>query len=209
MEELKNRLLKGVKKIPLQITDEQCEKLLAYVVLFNKWNKAYNLSSVRDISQMVDRHLLDSLSVVKFIEGENIIDVGTGGGLPGIPLAIMFPEKNFTLMDSNGKKTRFLFQVKTELKLNNVKIENCRVESHHPEPLYDIVISRAFASLKDMVDSCQQMLKDDGQFYAMKGIYPSDELSQLGKNYKVTGSHRLQVPGEKAERHLLLLGKAG
>lgn len=209
MQDLKSKLLNGAKQISVELSESECQKLLAYIELFNKWNKAYNLSAVRDVTHMIDRHLLDSLTVVKYIQGKNIIDVGTGGGLPGIPLAIMFPEKNFTLMDSNGKKTRFLFQVKTELKLDNVTIENCRVEAHHPNPLYDLVISRAFASLKDMVNGCQQMLKDDGLFYAMKGVYPTDELSEIGKNYKVSDSHRLHVPGEEGERHLLLLSKAG
>lgn len=189
----------------INLTDLQVSLLLDYIQLFHKWNKTYNLSAIRDIESQVDRHLLDSLSVVPYIEADNVIDVGTGGGLPGIPLAIMFPEKKFTLLDSAGKKTRFLFQVKTQLKLDNVQVENRRVESFQPERLFDAVISRAFASLKDMTDNCQHLLANDGVFYAMKGIYPTDELSEVEKNYKVSDSYPLQIPREDGERHLLVL----
>jgi 16S rRNA (guanine527-N7)-methyltransferase len=189
----------------INLTDLQVSLLLDYIQLFHKWNKTYNLSAIRDIESQVDRHLLDSLSVVPYIEADNVIDVGTGGGLPGIPLAIMFPEKKFTLLDSAGKKTRFLFQVKTQLKLDNVQVENRRVESFQPECLFDAVISRAFASLKDMTDNCQHLLANDGVFYAMKGIYPTDELSEVEKNYKVSDSYPLQIPREDGERHLLVL----
>ncbi|MGH1373052.1 MAG: 16S rRNA (guanine(527)-N(7))-methyltransferase RsmG [Cellvibrionaceae bacterium] len=187
------------------LSDLQAAQLLDYIQLFHKWNKTYNLSAIRDIESQVDRHLLDSLSVVPYIEADHMIDVGTGGGLPGIPLAIMFPQKNFTLLDSAGKKTRFLFQVKTQLKLDNVQVENRRVESFQPERLFDAVISRAFASLKDMTDGCQHLLADGGVFYAMKGIYPTDELSEVEKNYKVSDSYPLQIPREDGERHLLVL----
>ncbi len=202
---LKKRLVSGAEKMGVALTDSQATQLLDYIQLFHKWNKTYNLSAIRDIESQVDRHLLDSLSVVPYIEADNMIDVGTGGGLPGIPLAIMFPQKNFTLLDSAGKKTRFLFQVKTQLKLDNVQVENRRVESFHPERLFDAVISRAFASLKDMTDGCQHLLADGGVFYAMKGIYPTDELSEVEKNYKVSDSYPLQIPREDGERHLLVL----
>lgn len=202
---LKKRLVSGAEKMGVALTDSQATQLLDYIQLFHKWNKTYNLSAIRDIESQVDRHLLDSLSVVPYIEADHMIDVGTGGGLPGIPLAIMFPQKNFTLLDSAGKKTRFLFQVKTQLKLDNVQVENRRVESFHPERLFDAVISRAFASLKDMTDGCQHLLADGGVFYAMKGIYPTDELSEVEKNYKVSDSYPLQIPREDGERHLLVL----
>lgn len=199
------RLSKGAQQMGVAIDEQQISQLTDYLTLFKKWNKAYNLSAIREVSQMVDRHLLDSLSVVPYIEGKRVIDVGTGGGLPGIPLAIMFPDKHFTLLDSNGKKTRFLFQVKTELGLNNVHIENTRVESYKPEQLFDGVISRAFSSLKDMTDNCQHLLEPAGVFYAMKGVYPQHELSDLEKHYKVCATYVLKVPGEEGQRHLLVL----
>ena len=202
---LKKRLVSGAAQMDIRLSDSQASQLIDYIQLFHKWNKTYNLSAIRDIESQVDRHLLDSLSVVPYIDANHVIDVGTGGGLPGIPLAIMFPEKNFTLLDSAGKKTRFLFQVKTLLKLDNVQVENRRVESFEPERLFDAVISRAFASLKDMTDGCRHLLTEDGVFYAMKGIYPTDELSAVEKNYKVSDSYPLQIPREDGERHLLVL----
>lgn len=202
---LKQRLLGGAAQMGVTISDTQADLLIAYIELFHKWNKTYNLSSIRDIESQVDRHLLDSLSVAPYIEATSVIDVGTGGGLPGIPLAILYPQKNFTLLDSAGKKTRFLFQVKTLLGLENVTVENRRVENYHPDDPFDAVISRAFASLKDMTDGCRHLLGDSGVFYAMKGIYPTDELSALEKNYKVSDSYPLQIPREEGERHLLVL----
>lgn len=201
------QLRNGAKKMGVAVSEVQIDQLIDYLILFDKWNKTYNLSAVREVSQMVDRHLLDSLSVVPYIDGENIIDVGTGGGLPGIPLSIMFPSKEFTLLDSNGKKTRFLFQVKTQLGLKNVQIENSRVESYRPESLFDGVISRAFSNLKDMTDNCQHLLKPNGVFYAMKGQYPQHELSDMEKHYKVSQSYSLRVPGEEGQRHLLVLSR--
>lgn len=205
VEQLKQRLQQGAQRMAVSLTESQIDALIGYLLLFDKWNKAYNLSAVRDIEQMLSRHLLDSLSVVPYIDADNYIDVGTGGGLPGIPLAIMFPEKRFTLLDSNGKKSRFQFQAVTELQLANVTVHNGRVEEFRPDELFDGVISRAFASLKDMTDGCQHLLKEDGRFLAMKGIYPEDELSDLGKHYKVSASYPLQVPDEDGERHLLII----
>jgi 16S rRNA (guanine527-N7)-methyltransferase len=204
-EQLKQQLLFGAEQQGVALSHQQADQLVAYLLLFEKWNKAYNLSAVRDIQQMLSRHILDSLSVVPYIDAQNYIDVGTGGGLPGIPLAIMFPEKQFTLLDSNGKKSRFQFQAVTELKLDNVTVYNGRVEQYQPPALFDGVISRAFASLKDMTDGCHHLLKPGGSFLAMKGIYPEDELSELAKNYKVSASYPLQVPGEEGERHLLII----
>lgn len=204
----RQRLELGLKEMSLSLTETVIDKLMAYLVLLNKWNKAYNLTAVRDPYEMVSRHLLDSLSIVPFIDGQRLIDVGTGGGLPGIILAILKPDCEVNLLDSNGKKTRFLFQVKTELGLDNVTVHHCRVEQHQPEQLYDGVLSRAFATLLDMVNGSHQLLKDNGRFYAMKGIYPEQELSELPKHYKVIACHPLTVPFEQGQRHLVEFSKA-
>ena len=209
-KDLHKILINGAEKMAVLLTENQIEKLLLYIREFEKWNKAYNLSAVRDIRQMVIRHLLDSLSVVPFLQATgyctlNLMDIGTGGGLPGIPLAILYPEKFFTLLDSNGKKTRFLFHIKTLLKLNNVTIENCRVEEFKPDQKADAVISRAFASLQDMVEGCTHLLKQDGIFIAMKGIYPKDELEPIAHKITLIESIKLQVAETEGERHLLIL----
>ena len=209
--ELRNQLLRGAVEMSVALNDSQIEKLLAYVREFEKWNKAYNLSAVRDIRQMVARHLLDSLSVVpwftanKKFSAARVIDVGTGGGLPGIPLAIMFPEQQFTLLDSNGKKTRFLFHVKTLLGLTNVTVENRRVEEFKPEQKFNAVISRAFASLQDMTEGCAHMLAPGGIFLAMKGLFPQDELAPIADKVDLIESVKLLVAETEGERHLLIL----
>lgn len=207
MSDYLSRLRDGCCQLSFQPDEPQLAALEQYLALFIKWNKAYNLSAIRDPEEMVSKHLLDSLSVAALIEGQRLIDVGTGGGLPGIPLAICFPERRFTLLDSAGKKTRFLFQVKQALGLDNVSIQNCRVEAYQPEQAYDGVISRAFASLADMTGSCQHLLDSGGKFWAMKGVFPDRELSELEKHYIFETSFPLQVPGVDGQRCLVVLRK--
>lgn len=206
MPEYLQQLQAALTHVPVALSDDQRGRLGAYLELFIKWNKSYNLSAIRDPQEMVGKHLLDSLSVAEHLTGERFIDVGTGGGLPGIPLAITFPERHFTLLDSAGKKTRFLFQVKQALGLHNVQVENRRVESFLPDELYDGVISRAFASLQDMTDYCHHLLKPGGHFWAMKGVFPEHELSELKKHYIFEHNFPLQVPGVTGERCLIVLG---
>lgn len=197
----------GCQQLNLAFTDVHYQKLATFVSLLHKWNKAYNLTAVRDPRQMVPLHLLDSLSIAPHLTGNSIIDVGTGAGLPGVPLAIAFPERHFTLLDSNGKKTRFLFQVKQELMLDNITIVNERVETFQPEQPFDVVISRAFASLLEMTERCKHLLNPAGRFYAMKGIFPQSELREIEKHYIVVSSHQLTVPGVEGERCLLIIGR--
>lgn len=198
----------GLETLGLPLKDEQIHTLFAYLSLLQQWNNAYNLTAIRDPEMMVTHHLLDSLSIATRVKGMRIIDVGTGPGLPGIPLAICFPERQFTLLDSNGKKTRFLFQVKTTLGLGNVQQLQSRVETYRPDQPFDAVISRAFTSLAGMIESCAHLLSKDGRFYAMKGQYPEQELSDLPKHYNVVGSHRLVVPGIEGHRHLIEIAPA-
>jgi len=197
----------GMQNMGVDYTSLQRDQLLAYLELLISWNKAYNLTAIRDPAQMIALHLLDSLTVLPHVTGEHLIDVGTGAGLPGIPLAIMYPDKQFTLLDSNGKKTRFLFQVRCHLGLTNVVEIQSRVEQHQPRKCYDAVLSRAFTSIADMVDKCHHLLAAQGVFLAMKGKFPQSELSEVAKDYKVETSHTLQVPGVEGERHLIVIGR--
>lgn len=198
----------GLKKLNIELDDNKVELLLAYHALLVKWNKAYNLTAVRDPEEMIGRHLLDSLSIIPHVDGQRILDVGTGPGLPGIPLAICFPEKELVLLDSNGKKTRFLTQAKIELKLTNMTPVQARIESFESAP-FDSITSRAFATLKDMVDGSIHLLKEGGNFYAMKGLYPTTEIEELDSRTAVVDCFPLHVPGEDAERHLVKIKKNG
>jgi 16S rRNA (guanine527-N7)-methyltransferase len=200
---LLTRLQRGCEALGLAPDSAQQERLLDYLALLLKWNNAYNLTSVRAPAQMVTRHLLDSLAVAPHLGGGHIIDVGTGAGLPGVPLAIIFPGTRFALLDSNGKKTRFLFQVKTALCLDNMQIHHARVESFRPPELFEAVLSRAFASLADMAAGCGHLLAPAGRLLAMKGAYPEEELAALGPEYKVSAVHVLDVPGLDEQRHLV------
>ncbi|MDB3926475.1 16S rRNA (guanine(527)-N(7))-methyltransferase RsmG [Porticoccaceae bacterium] len=200
----------GLRELNLNCSSLQLEKLLKYLELLQRWNKAFNLTAIRDPLQMVRFHLLDSLAIHPYVQGlKSIIDVGTGPGLPGIPLAILNPEINFTLLDSNGKKTRFLFQAINELKLTNASEINHRVEAYQPNQLFDAVISRAFSSISDMLNQCDHLVSDQGCFLAMKGKKPDSELSQMSKAYKVIEVSEVNVPLIDSERHLVKIIKTG
>ena len=187
--------------------DQAWAKLLDYLALLQKWNKTYNLTAIRDVDEMFIKHILDSLSVAPHIDSERLIDVGTGGGLPGIPLAILFPERQVDLLDSNSKKTRFLVQAKAELGLKNVEVIHHRVEAYHPETLYDGVVSRAFASLDDMLNWTHHLLKPQGHWWAMKAQKTQDEVAQLPNFAKMSQVFELHVPSLDAERTLIKIEK--
>ncbi|WP_145505456.1 16S rRNA (guanine(527)-N(7))-methyltransferase RsmG [Yersinia alsatica] len=190
----------------IALPDQQKHQLISYVELLHKWNKAYNLTSVRDPMQMLVRHILDSIVVNPHLQGSRFIDVGTGPGLPGIPLAIVRPDAHFTLLDSLGKRVRFLRQVQHELGLNNIEPVQSRVEDFVAEPPFDGVISRAFASLQDMLSWCHHLpAKPEGRFYALKGVRPDDELAILPAGITLESVIRLQVPELDGERHLVIL----
>jgi 16S rRNA (guanine527-N7)-methyltransferase len=207
--DLKELLSKGLRQLNLAqpLDDKQQSTLIKYVELLNKWNKTYNLTAVRKPEQMVTRHLLDSLSICPYLRGKSILDVGTGAGLPGIPLAITYPERQFTLLDSNNKKTRFVTQAVSELGIKNITIVLSRVEEYKATPLFDTIMSRAYSSIANMIAGTQQLLNDDGVFIAMKGIYPIAELDELPVDMELVENHQLYVPGLDGERHLLVIQK--
>ena len=198
----------GIQTLGLNCSANQQQQLLTYLEMLQRWNKAYNLTAIREPIQMVRLHLLDSLAIHPYIQGvKNIIDVGTGPGLPGIPLAILNPDINFTLLDSNGKKTRFLFQAINDLSLANAKEVNQRVEKYQSKSSFDIVVSRAFSSIPDMLNQCDHLVSKSGCFLAMKGKKPDSELSQITKNYKVVDLSQVNVPKIDSERHLIKIIK--
>lgn len=202
------QLSDGLAAMNLSLSEGQQQQLLAFLALLNKWNKAYNLTAVRNERVMVSRQLLDSLSILPWVTTDHLLDVGAGGGLPGIPLAIVFPEKRFTLLDSNGKKTRFLNQCVLELGLSNVEVIHGRAEDCEPDQPFTQISSRAFTALENLVTWCGQLLASEGEFLAMKGQYPDDEVAALPAGWQVESSHSLKVPGADGERHLLIVTRA-
>jgi 16S rRNA (guanine527-N7)-methyltransferase len=203
--EVQQCLARGCDALGLDIAAPQQRQLLDYLDLLQKWNRAYNLTAIRDPLAMVTRHLLDSLAVVPQLTGSHCLDVGTGAGLPGIPLAIAMPGRDFHLLDSNGKKTRFLFQVKTALGLANITVHQARVETLPASRQYDVIMSRAFASLAAMVAATRHLLAPGGCFLAMKGAWPQDELAAIEDQCVVLGVEPLAVPGLDEQRHLVRL----
>nr|WP_306556589.1 16S rRNA (guanine(527)-N(7))-methyltransferase RsmG [Salmonella enterica] len=202
-----NKLSRLLADAGISLTDHQKTLLVAYVDMLHKWNKAYNLTSVRDPNEMLVRHILDSIVVAPYLQGQRFIDVGTGPGLPGIPLAIVLPDAHFTLLDSLGKRVRFLRQVQHELKLENITPVQSRVEAYPSEPPFDGVISRAFASLNDMVSWCHHLPGEKGRFYALKGQLPGDEIASLPDNFSVESVEKLRVPQLDGERIMFIIKK--
>jgi len=209
---LQSSLGQGLRALGIECPLEVQGRLLDYVRLLAKWNRVYNLTAVREPQEMVTRHLLDSLAVLPHLQAlapKRVLDVGTGGGLPGIPLALLLPQCDFVLLDSNGKKTRFVQQAVTELGLPNVSVAHGRVEDFHPEAPFDVVISRAFSSLRDMVEKAGGYCGGEGVLLAMKGAYPEGELAELPASFTLRERWRLTVPGLDEERHLICLAPVG
>ncbi|WP_372524188.1 16S rRNA (guanine(527)-N(7))-methyltransferase RsmG [Sulfuricaulis sp.] len=201
---LEKRLQQGLSEMGLDLAAPVRKKLLTFLELLEKWNRAYNLTAVRDPEQMVPRHLLDSLTVLPYLQGPRVLDIGTGAGLPGIPLALARPDIEFTLLDSNAKKTRFATQALHELGLKNVSVVQERVEKFHPETKFDTLIARAFASIPDMLAASRHLCAPRGRFLVMKGVFPQEELAAVTDGYRseVTA---LRIPGLDAARHLVIL----
>ncbi|OOF39709.1 16S rRNA (guanine(527)-N(7))-methyltransferase RsmG [Rodentibacter mrazii] len=202
---MKAKLDRLLTQANIRLSDQQKQQLIDLVNLLNKWNKAYNLTSVRDPQEMLVKHILDSIVVSPYLQGESFIDVGTGPGLPGLPLAIANPNKHFVLLDSLGKRISFIRNSIRELKLTNVTPILSRVEEYQPNEKFDGVLSRAFASLKDMTNWCHHLPKESGYFYALKGVYHMEEVQELNNKYTVQQIIPLQVPELVGERHLIIL----
>lgn len=205
-------LEQGLEQLKIDMAPANRQKTLDYIDLMIKWNRAYNLTSVREPCEIMMRHIFDSLSAGVHLYGNHIIDVGTGAGLPAIPLALAYPDKEFTLIDSNGKKARFLFHVQYVLKLENITIVNERVEGYHKSnqlnevksyQRFDTIISRAFSSLREMLYNTEHLCRPDGLFLAMKGVYPLTELHEIPLEFKLVTIEKLDVPFLNAERHLV------
>src|SRR3972149_9796675 len=201
---LEKRLQQGLSKMGLDLTAPVRKKLLNFLELLEKRNRAYNLTAVRDPEQMVPRHLLDSLTVLPYLQGPRVLDIGTGAGLPGIPLALARPDLEFTLLDSNAKKTRFATQALHELGLKNVAVVQERVEKFHPETKFDTLIARAFASIPDMLAVSRHLCTTQGRFLVMKGVFPQEELAAVTEGFQAE-VRALRLPGLDGARHLGIL----
>jgi len=204
-DSLLEKLAEGLAALPLELSDRVQRQLIDFLHLLVKWNRAYNLTAVRQPEQMVTRHLLDSLVIGPYLQGRRILDVGTGAGLPGIPLALAYPACRFTLLDSNGKKIRFVTQVVAELGLENVDVVQSRVEAYQPVSRFDTITARAYSSIEELVEQTAHLLAEGGQYLIMKGAYPVAEIEAMPAGYHLEAIHQLQVPKLDAERHLLIL----
>jgi len=202
---LEQQLHQGVSNLGLDLPAVAETQLLQFLQLLAKWNHAYNLTAVREPPEMVTRHLLDSLVLLPYVHGPRVLDIGTGPGLPGIPLAVARPDCLFTLLDANAKKTRFVTQAVGELGLKNVEVVQERVENYRPEQKFDTLVTRAFSSIADMLTSARHLCAPGGRFLAMKGTYPEKELAAIPVDFAIIEVLALKVPGLDAARHLAII----
>lgn len=202
MDNCRNILIDGIQFLKLSNDIERLELLLHFLNLIEKWNKAYNLTAIRDKEEMARLHILDSLAILPHLHGKRLIDIGTGAGLPGIPLAIFRPDMEFVLVDSNAKKTRFVQQAILELKLKNVSVLHSRVEDYRPTQGFDSVTCRAFASMSDILKLTAHLFAEDGVLLAMKGQQLDEELAQINQPYQIVP---IIVPNVDAERCLVCI----
>lgn len=208
-DSLLDKLAEGLAALPLDLNDHVQHQLIDFLHLLVKWNRVYNLTAVRQPEQMVTRHLLDSLVIGPYLQGPRVLDVGTGAGLPGIPLALAYPNCQFTLLDSNGKKIRFVTQAVAELGLVNVDVVQSRVEAYQPAGRFDTITARAYSSIEELVEQTAHLLANGGQYLVMKGAYPVAEIEAMPTGYHLEAIHQLEVPKLDAERHLLIVRANG
>lgn len=200
-------LCRGIDELGLDVPDGRRRQLLAFVELLAKWNRTFNMTAIKDPAQMVVRHILDSLAVLPYVNGTRLLDVGSGAGLPGVPLAIAAPARRHTLLDKQRKKTRFLFQAVAELGLDGVEVVHERVEAYRPETLFDAVITRAYASVRHMVETCGRLCAPGGRLLAMKGRETEAEVQGLPAGFRCERNIELRVPGLNASRRLVVIAR--
>lgn len=204
-QQLESLLSQGLTALGLALPPDVQQQLLHFIRLLAKWNRAYNLTAIRDPAEMVTKHLLDSLAILPFLQPGEIIDVGTGPGLPGIPLALARPDDRFTLLDSNSKKTRFVTQAVMELGIGNVTVVQSRAEAYKPAHPYDVVIARAFAAISELLEWVQHLCRSGSRIIAMKGQYPEGELEGWPAGFQCESVEKISIPGLQAERHVVLI----
>lgn len=197
------KIEQGLQTLGIRYSEHQLSQLVSFLELLQKWNHSFNLVADSSEDELIYRHLLDSVTINPHLRGSVVLDIGSGAGFPGVPLAILNPEMDFILVDSNGKKTRFLFQVKLALGLENLTVENCRIEHYQSHRQIDIVTCRAFSTLHDTVVLAESVLAEGSRLLAMKGRFPEAEIDTLPPTFKVSQTVKLEVPGSDADRHLI------
>lgn len=202
------QLALGLRALGIDLAAGAQQKLLDYAALLGKWNRTYQLTALRDPALTVSHHLLDSLAILPFVRGASLLDVGSGGGMPGMPLAIARPDLHVVLLDSSSKKTAFLQQAAIELGLANIAVHCGRVEAYQPPSGFAVITARAFSDLGALVKLSRHLLAAGGSWLAMKGVYPYEQLADLSAGLVVDGVHRLAVPGVDGERHLVVISTA-
>ena len=202
-EPIRSALSAGVSALGLP-AEPLIARLLDYLALLLRWNSTYNLTAIRDPSEMVSKHLLDSLSIAPYVHG-TLADIGSGAGLPGIPIALALSELDVTVVEANGKKARFLREAQRQLGLANLRVAESRAETFDPPERFDCLVSRAFGSLAQFVRVGGHLLGDNGRLLAMKGLAPANEIADLPAGWRIASVHALDVPGLDAQRHLLVI----